>query len=169
MSLLVTILIVSFYPESFTVDMNGKRWPWEAVTLLPFINSKKLIEASRSLIDESLLSEEEKQLNQFGEAKVLTRSFDNPDHVKTESLNESKWAHIEKDANVSFRPQLNPGTIVPSPCFPTLKAAPIKGLCRRKLGLNVFGLRSRYRTALLEMEDDLPPLPPVALLAQKFI
>ena len=44
----------SFYPESFTVDMNGKRWPWEAVTLLPFIDSAKLIEASRSMVDESV-------------------------------------------------------------------------------------------------------------------
>ena len=54
--------------------MNGKRWPWEAVTLLPFINAKKLVEASQSLVDTSKLSDEEKKLNEFGETHVLTRS-----------------------------------------------------------------------------------------------
>jgi 5'-3' exonuclease len=32
--------LVAFYPTTFTVDMNGKRWPWEAVVLLPFIDAK---------------------------------------------------------------------------------------------------------------------------------
>eukprot|EP00574_Skeletonema_japonicum_P009318 CAMPEP_0201724490 /NCGR_PEP_ID=MMETSP0593-20130828/8235_1 /ASSEMBLY_ACC=CAM_ASM_000672 /TAXON_ID=267983 /ORGANISM="Skeletonema japonicum, Strain CCMP2506" /LENGTH=1274 /DNA_ID=CAMNT_0048215771 /DNA_START=54 /DNA_END=3875 /DNA_ORIENTATION=+ len=150
-----------FYPESFTVDMNGKRWPWEAVTLLPFIDSAKLGDATRSLIDENKLTEEEKRLNQFGEAQVLTKS-------STEILGESPWAYDE-NADVAFHPQLHSGTSVPYPSFPSLKDAPIKKLNRRKVFANVFGLRSRYRTALLEMDDDLPPLPPLVLLAQKFI
>ncbi len=141
--------------------MNGKRWPWEAVTLLPFIDSAKLADATRTLIDESKLTDEEKQLNQFGNAQVLTKS-------STEILGESQWAYDEK-ADVAFHPQLHSGTSVPYPCFPSLKDAPIKKLNRRKVFANVFGLRSRYRTALLEMEDDLPPLPPLVLLAQKFI
>jgi hypothetical protein len=41
-------------------------------------------------------------------------------------------------------------------------------LNRRKIGINVFGNRSRYRTALLEIED-LPPLPPAHLIAKSFI
>lgn len=163
--LLLTYFLItpyhSFYPESFTVDMNGKRWPWEAVTLLPFIDSAKLAEATRSLIDENTLTEEEKQLNQFGSAHVLTKS-------STEIFEESPWAYDE-NADVAFHPQLHSGTNVPYPCFPSLKDAPIKKLNRRKVFANVFGLRSRYRTALLEMEDDLPPLPPLVLLAQKFI
>lgn len=151
----------SFYPESFTVDMNGKRWPWEAVTLLPFIDSAKLSDATRTLIDENMLTDEEKRLNQFGDAHVLTKS-------STEKLGESSWAH-DKDADVAFQPQLHSGTNIPYPSFPSLKDAPIKRLNRRKVFANVFGLRSRYRTALLEMEDDLPTLPPLVLLAQKFI
>ncbi|KAL7467588.1 hypothetical protein ACHAXS_007835 [Conticribra weissflogii] len=161
--------LIDSYPESFTVDMNGKRWPWEAVTLLPFIDVNKMVESTRTLIDESLLTEEEKKLNQFGETYVLTRSDDNSDPVKKEIFYESKWARIEKDASVTFHPELNPGTVVPAPCFPTLKVAPVTKLNRRKIGINVFGLSSRYRTALLEMDDDLPPLPPASLLAEKFI
>lgn len=154
-----------FYPASFAVDMNGKRWPWEAVTLLPFIDSKKLIEASRTLIDESKLSEEEKELNKFGNAHVITRDGDS---IHMETIEQSSWKNIEKDANIAFQPQLNPGTISPFGCFPTLKEAPIRRLNRRKIGINVFGLRSRYRTALLEIED-LPPLPPAHLIAKSFI
>eukprot|EP00986_Skeletonema_menzelii_P018505 scaffold26651_cov134-Skeletonema_menzelii.AAC.2 len=153
--------LIDFYPESFTVDMNGKRWPWEAVTLLPFIDSAKLSHATRTLIDDNKLTDEEKRLNQFGDALVLTKA-------SSEILGESSWAH-DKDADVAFQPQLHSGTNIPYPCFPSLKDAPIKKLNRRKVFANVFGLRSRYRTALLEMEDDLPPLPPLVLLAQKFI
>ena len=34
--------IHDFYPETFTVDMNGKRNPWEGVNLLPFIDAERL-------------------------------------------------------------------------------------------------------------------------------
>jgi 5'-3' exonuclease len=103
----------SFYPDSFTVDMNGKRWPWEAVTLLPFIDSAKLIEASRSL-DDNLLTEEEKRLNEFGETYVLTRSRDQDDSVKIESLDNTAWSKLKEDRDVAFRPQLNDGTQIPA-------------------------------------------------------
>ena len=159
----------SFYPESFTVDMNGKRWPWEAVTLLPFIDSAKLIEASRSMIDESVLTEEEKRLNEFGKSYVFQRDPNVSDNaVKVKELEESEWGKIEDDENVAFQPQLHVGTKIPG-LFPTLKDAPVTRLNRRKVFLNVFGLRSRYRTALLEMDDEFPPFPPTALLAEKFI
>ncbi|KAL7551294.1 hypothetical protein ACHAWF_014476 [Thalassiosira exigua] len=161
--------LIDFYPDSFTVDMNGKRWPWEAVTLLPFIDGKKLINASRSLIDEGLLTEEEKQLNKFGETHVLSKAIEGDNAVEVEPLNGSVWAKAKNDSHVSFQPELNHGTQIPGSCFPTLRDAPVKNLNRRKVFLNVFGLRSRYRTALLEMDDSLPPFPPTALLAQKFI
>lgn len=160
---------LSFYPDSFTVDMNGKRWPWEAVTLLPFIDSKKLIEASRTLVDESALTEEEKRLNEFGETHVLTKSLSMGDGVMIESLGDSRWKLVEEDAEIAFQPKLNDGVKIPGASFPTLNDAPITRLNRRKVSLNVFGLRSRYRTALLEMDEQLPPFPPTALLAQKFI
>ena len=158
----------SFYPDSFTVDMNGKRWPWEAVTLLPFIDSAKLIQASRSL-DDSALTEEEKRLNEFGDTFVLTTTSGQADSVKVESLDNTAWAKLKEDRDVAFRPQLNDGAKILAAGFPTLRDAPVKRLNRRKVFLNIFGLRSRYRTALLEMEDELPAFPPTQLLAQKFI
>ena len=43
--------ILDFYPKTFTIDMNGKRWPWEAVVLLPFIDSKRLLDAVAKIDD----------------------------------------------------------------------------------------------------------------------
>ncbi|KAI1004139.1 5'-3' exoribonuclease 2 [Podosphaera aphanis] len=37
--------IIDFYPETFTVDLNGKKWAWQGVALLPFIDSQRLLDA----------------------------------------------------------------------------------------------------------------------------
>ncbi|RKF77433.1 5'-3' exoribonuclease 2 [Golovinomyces cichoracearum] len=37
--------IIDFYPENFTIDLNGKKWAWQGVALLPFIDSQRLLDA----------------------------------------------------------------------------------------------------------------------------
>lgn len=36
--------IIDFYPEDFKIDLNGKKWEWQGVALLPFIDSQRLLD-----------------------------------------------------------------------------------------------------------------------------
>ncbi|PVV00689.1 hypothetical protein BB560_004917 [Smittium megazygosporum] len=60
--------ILDFYPETFKVDLNGKRYSWQGVALLPFIDEKRLIEALEPLQDQ--LTESEIARNSLGYSVV---------------------------------------------------------------------------------------------------
>jgi 5'-3' exoribonuclease 2 len=44
--------IIDFYPEDFKIDLNGKKFAWQGVALLPFVDEKRLKKAVMSLFDE---------------------------------------------------------------------------------------------------------------------
>jgi len=159
--------LVDFYPRTFTVDMNGKRWPWEAVVLLPFIDSKRLIDAARNLVQEDMLAEEELQRNKNGNAWVISQEG-GKEKTKFVPLQSTEWDYQPEETAV-LKPEIMAGLQHPRPGFPTLKEAPIRSLWRRNVGINVFGMRSRYRTALLVLGEVLPNTPPIEMLGKKLI
>lgn len=61
--------IIDFYPEEFPVDLNGKKFAWQGVAILPFINEHRLLGAMEKRYP--LLSAEDKARNEVGREVLL--------------------------------------------------------------------------------------------------
>lgn len=57
--------IIDFYPEDFNIDLNGKKFAWQGVALLPFVDEERLFKACKPY--ESQLTIEEQKRNKNGE------------------------------------------------------------------------------------------------------
>eukprot|EP01042_Synura_sphagnicola_P001408 gene1408-1603_t len=156
--------IKDFYPETFKIDMNGKRAPWEAVVLLPFIDETKLVVAENTYCSESMLTRDETARNAFG--RIMYYVFDpavtatiyscNPSiGLKDISNCQSREEELPPDIHPSraFKSELIPGTVSPCPGFPSLSMLPIAGVRCEAIKLNVFGSESKYSTLILELQS----------------
>lgn len=56
--------IIDFYPLEFPIDLNGKKFAWQGVALLPFIDEKRLLDAMAKKYP--MLSAEEVARNELG-------------------------------------------------------------------------------------------------------
>lgn len=56
--------ILDFYPTDFPIDLNGKKFAWQGVALLPFIDEKRLLDAMAKKYP--LLSAEDAARNEIG-------------------------------------------------------------------------------------------------------
>jgi 5'-3' exoribonuclease 2 len=61
--------IIEFYPEDFEIDLNGKKFAWQGVALLPFIDEKRLLDAMGTKYP--LLTEDEVRRNEFGNEALI--------------------------------------------------------------------------------------------------
>lgn len=61
--------IIDFYPDDFAVDLNGKKFAWQGVVLLPFIDEQRLLAAMEKKYP--LLTEDERLRNTMGRDVLL--------------------------------------------------------------------------------------------------
>ncbi|KAL7677816.1 hypothetical protein ACOME3_004049 [Neoechinorhynchus agilis] len=76
--------IIDFYPSSFELDRNGKRFDWQSVVLLPFIEEKRLLKHVVP-IERDLLTESEKKRNELGSDKLFFK-VDKPNFLTDEAF-----------------------------------------------------------------------------------
>jgi len=155
--------MIASYPDSFKIDQDGKKNPWEAVVLLPFIDEATLVSAEKEFCREDQLTRDEVARNKFG--KVLVHRFDpsvtetffscNPEIGLADVPKcSTRLIEVEPDhrPGVAFKPELVPGT---SPClagFPSLGALRIGNVTKEMFKINVFGTDSKYHTVAIELD-----------------
>ncbi|XP_055908487.1 5'-3' exoribonuclease 2 homolog isoform X2 [Eupeodes corollae] len=60
--------IIDFYPEDFKIDLNGKKFAWQGVALLPFVDERRLFKALKPYY--SLLTDAEVKRNKCGDSRL---------------------------------------------------------------------------------------------------
>ncbi|KAF3085412.1 5'-3' exoribonuclease 2 [Orbilia oligospora] len=61
--------IIDFYPEDFPIDLNGKKFAWQGVAILPFIDETRLLDAMNKIYPQ--IPAEEKERNEMGNELLL--------------------------------------------------------------------------------------------------
>ncbi|XP_033114384.1 5'-3' exoribonuclease 2-like [Anneissia japonica] len=61
--------IIDFYPDDFKIDLNGKKYAWQGVALLPFVDEGRLLETLGEVYPN--LAEEEKMRNSLGPDRLF--------------------------------------------------------------------------------------------------
>ena len=65
--------ILDFYPEKFPIDLNGKKFTWQGVALLPFIDENRLLAEMQKHYHK--LTEEEAKRNEKGNELLWLGQF----------------------------------------------------------------------------------------------
>ncbi|KAH8251366.1 hypothetical protein KR032_009757 [Drosophila birchii] len=77
--------IIDFYPDDFKIDLNGKKFAWQGVALLPFVDEQRLFKALVPYYDQ--LTGEEVRRNKRGE-NYLYISTSSPHYKKVKKITE---------------------------------------------------------------------------------
>lgn len=126
--------ILDFYPEKFDTDMNGKRFAWQAITLLPWIDERRLLDAV-AMVAETRTEEERRRDSALLETVFVHESHPMADLVL--ALEDSKGAlQGEKraaEAVLKADPERTKGMngvlgLVQGPACPPVLPSPVEGM-----------------------------------------
>eukprot|EP01138_Halocafeteria_seosinensis_P005034 gb/GECG01005147.1/.p1 GENE.gb/GECG01005147.1/~~gb/GECG01005147.1/.p1 ORF type:complete len:1649 (+),score=221.87 gb/GECG01005147.1/:1-4947(+) len=153
--------LAEFYPgvNEIMVDMNGKINPWEGVTLIPFIQESKMLDAIEKHCPPESLTEAERQRNSFGydyefwhdpSGKETVQST-LPEYFPTLESSQSRVRTYRLPAipgDGLFSPVPAAGCVVPAAGFPSLHSLPLKPYLK-KVAVQILSRRSRMESLIL--------------------
>eukprot|EP00347_Sterkiella_histriomuscorum_P002677 403367227 len=121
-----------YFPDDFTIDLNGRSLPWEAVCLIPFVEESLFIELEQQLLLRLPLSDYENVRNSTKfeyvgylyelqeEQAILESSLQKFESIKN-NLKTTIFQEYKNVGKHSFTPQLHPNIVLPCPSFPSFK------------------------------------------------
>lgn len=170
--------IKHFYPETFDIDMEGKRNEWEGVNILPFIDVALLKQAIAQYCPDSRLSQSERRRNTLKMQPLrivldptvvdtLASSLPGvpgfPDVPLCNTRVEDFTLPPIAVHGGQFQSRLMDGVQLPLAGFPSLYTVPLDAVRIEHVRLNCFGMGSRKATLILQIPPsttagtDAPP------------
>ncbi|XP_076956175.1 5'-3' exoribonuclease 3-like [Bidens hawaiensis] len=124
--------IIDFYPTDFEIDMNGKRFDWQGIALLPFIDETCLLAEVEKL--EHTLTEEQRRRNSRSNNMLFVAlshklsSYIAALYERANKLSANDWAEIKEPINPDASGGMN-GYISPAgDLCPKTFRSPIAGM-----------------------------------------
>ena len=120
--------IIDFYPEDFKIDLNGKKYAWQGVALLPFVDEVRLKAALVS--KQNLLTPDEIRRNIRGDDRLYVREG----HGGYNMLRTIYTDHFEENTEIQLDGKMFQGmrgrVLHSKDCVPTDGTfdTPVKGL-----------------------------------------
>jgi 5'-3' exoribonuclease 2 len=91
--------IIDFYPNTFKIDLNGKKAAWMGVALLPFIDEDRLFNALQKVYPD--LTEEEKKRNARGTHLIfVSRSKSDSSDFSKEIVESSQTIEVQINPSI---------------------------------------------------------------------
>lgn len=91
--------IIDFYPTDFKIDLNGKKYAWQGVALLPFVDEKRLWKSLESFYPR--LTPEEVRRNVRGDDRLYIHNS----HGATKFVNGLYDNSVDLDMEADIRPE----------------------------------------------------------------
>ncbi|KAI9990834.1 hypothetical protein PInf_018446 [Phytophthora infestans] len=156
--------IKHFYPETFAIDMEGKRNAWEGVNLLPFIDVALLKQAIAQFCPDSQLTEAERRRNKLQRLPIrIVRDSTVLDTLKSTlpgvvgfpdvlyCNTRVEEYELPSIPGGEFKSKLMDGVVLPLAGFPSLYTVTLESTRIASVGLNCFGMSSRKSSLILQL------------------
>ncbi|KAL4578983.1 hypothetical protein LXL04_015118 [Taraxacum kok-saghyz] len=125
--------ILDFYPPDFEVDMNGKRFAWQGIAKLPFIDETRLLEEVNK-VEHTLTDEETQRNSRMSDMLFVSVSHELSPYIfslndRTINYGPEKRAEINEKINPERSDGMDGYISLPAgdPC-PSIFRSPIEGL-----------------------------------------